>query len=196
MKIQLKKLLLSAALSLIAVSSFAQEEINPNIEDSSTKAAWYDVAWTHAKDTWNDGTLDLYIPAYTWHLPWAYSDAKIASLNSYPAGAGLGVSRFNSSGNFEGIYAMAFADSHNQPQYGIGYQWVPTWHPFDNDFRVGAGASVFITARADIGHYTPFPGILPVGTIGYKNVDLQATYIPGGGGFGNVAFVWAKIKFD
>lgn len=171
------------------------QETTPTAPNTQTNA-WYDTAWGHVKDTWKDGTLDLYVPAYTWHLPWAYSPAKVASLNNYPAGAGFGLSRYNESGNWEGMFAMAFADSHSQPQYATGYGWIPTWTTEDKDFRVGVGLEGFITARADIGNYTPIPGILPVASVGYKRVDIQATYVPGGRGFGNVVFIWTKIKLD
>ena len=50
--------------------------------------------------------------------------------------------------------------------------------------------------RSDVGHYTPFPLILPVGSISYKNVSVEGTYVPGGGGAGNVLFFWGRYRFE
>jgi palmitoyl transferase len=60
---------------------------------------------------------------------------------------------------------------------------------------VGAGATVFMMSRQDIFNYIPFPGLLPVGSLGYKNLSLQTSFVPGGDGFGNVLFTWAKWTF-
>ena len=91
---------------------------------------------------------------------------------------------------------------------GVMAGWVTTpWHPIPNTFvalavdartrkpRIGAGYGAFITARSDIGRYAPFPGVLPLGSIGYRNLDIQATFVPGGKHDGNVLFTWVKLSF-
>ncbi len=49
-------------------------------------------------------------------------------------------------------------------------------------FRKGWHADVgyvgFMMARKDINDYRPFPGILPVASIGTRDVSLNVTYIP------------------
>jgi len=164
---------------------------------ASTDAArsWYGSAWRHVSQTALDGGWDLYAPFYTYHMPFAYTAALLRTYNDYPAGGGLGRGRYNENGNWEGLVMMEFADSHSKPEYIGGYVWLATWRPVSEDSRLGAGLTGFITARSDIRRYTPIPGILPVGSIGYRFLDLQASFLPGGKNDGNVLFCWAKIAF-
>jgi palmitoyl transferase len=90
---------------------------------------------------------------------------------------------------------MGFQDSHFKPQWMTGYVWRAVWRPAE-DMRLGLGWTAFVMARADIGHYTPFPGILPTASIGYKKLSLETTYVPGARGAGNVLFFWGKWHFD
>ena len=128
-------------------------------------------------------------------MPYAYTPALLRSYNDFPYGLGIGKGRYNKSGNWEGMFVLEFADSHSKPEYEGGYAWIATWHPFANNFRAGAGVAGFITARSDIYHYMPFPGGLPLGSIGYKNLDIQTTFMPGGKNDGNVLFSWIKLSF-
>ncbi|HEX4047746.1 MAG TPA: lipid IV(A) palmitoyltransferase PagP [Elusimicrobiota bacterium] len=155
---------------------------------------WYGDGWGHLKDTWGKGGYELYLPFYTYHMPYAYSPALLRSYNDIPVGGGLGKGRFNERGNWEGLYVMEFADSHSRPQYEGGYAWISTWRPF-HGVRLGAGVTGFVFARSDIDRYTPLPGILPLASIGFKNLDIQTTFVPGGRNNGNVLFSWLKLSF-
>jgi palmitoyl transferase len=162
----------------------------------SQAGTWFGTARQHIMDTWEKGGYDLYVPFYTYHMPYAYTPELLRSYNDVPAGGGIGKGRYNESGNWEGMAALEFADSHGRPQYQAVYLWIPTWHLLaDKNFRVGAGLAGGIVARSDIDHYTPFPGGLPVGSIGYRFFDLQATFVPGLKNDGNVMFFWAKFSF-
>lgn len=166
---------------------------------SSESQSWYGKAWDtagqHLSDLWTKGDVELYVPFWSYHLPFAYSAEKRASYTEYPAGGGLGKGWYNASGNWEGVYVMGFQDSHAQPMYMAGYGWVPTWNPINEQSRIGVGATVFLFMRSDINGYAPTPGILPMATVGYGPVDVQVAYIPGGEGNGNVLFWWAKYSF-
>ncbi len=161
--------------------------------------SWYSNAWNtagqHLSDIWTKGDVELYVPFWSYHLPYAYSPEKRASYTEYPAGGGLGKGWYNTSGNWEGVYVMGFQDSHAQPMYMAGYGWVPTWNPINEKTRVGVGATVFLFMRSDINGYAPTPGILPMASVGYGPLDVQVAYIPGGEGNGNVLFWWAKYSF-
>ena len=64
-----------------------------------------------------------------------------------------------------------------------------------HNLKAGLGYTAFLTTRSDIGHYTPIPGILPIASLEYGKVSLDATYVPGGKGFGNILFFWGKFHF-
>jgi lipid IVA palmitoyltransferase len=188
------------ASALLLLLAFARPASAAGLPASSsdtvkTSGARYAGVRGHLRGIWEKGGYEWYEPVYTYHLPYAYSPSLLRSYNDFPAGIGLGKGRFNEHGNWEGVFAMEFADSHGRPEYEGGYGWIATWHPFSNLFRAGAGLTAFITARSDIMRYTPFPGVLPLGSLGYRNVDLQATFIPGGRNNGNVLFTWIKLSF-
>jgi hypothetical protein len=79
---------------------------------ASEHGAWYSRAWKHADDTWRHGGWEVYVPVYTFHMPFAYTPSLLRSYNDYPAGLGIGRGHYNASGNYEGFFAMEFADSH------------------------------------------------------------------------------------
>ena len=143
---------------------------------------------------WNEGTNDFYLPLRTHHLRFAYDRNKIDGYQEQPLGIGFGRSLYEE-GLWRGLYVLAFQDSHFKPSYMAGYahQWL--WKPAQ-DFRVGGGLTAFVMARSDIGHYTPFPGLLPTASIGYKNVSIETTYVPGTRGAGNILFFWGRIELD
>jgi hypothetical protein len=140
-------------------------------------------------------SLELYVPFETYHMPYAYSSALRRTYNDFPAGGGLGLGRYSANGTWRGAFALQFSDSHRKPQYNGGLAWIPTWHPFSDKLRLGAGLTALIIARSDIRRYTPFPVVLPLGSIGLWNVDVQSTFIPGFKGDGNVLFSWVKLSF-
>lgn len=180
--------------SVVVVGSPESKTTQSNDSQSWYSSAW-DTAGQHLSDIWNKGDIEVYVPFWSYHLPFAYSADKRSSYTEYPAGGGLGKGWYNASGNWEGIYAMEFQDSHGKPMYMGGYGWIPTWRPINDDFKIGAGLTAFMFMRSDIGNYAPIPGILPAATIGYGPVDVQVAYIPGGQGNGNVLFWWAKYSF-
>lgn len=142
------------------------------------------------------GSWEGYLPLYSYHLPYAYPPEKISQYTEIPLGFGIGKGIYNKNNNWEGIYGMTFKDSHGKYQFMGGYGWIPNWNiSKDGHWKIGAGATVFIMSRQDINNYIPFPGLLPVGSISYKNASLQTSFIPGGDGFGNVLFTWAKWSF-
>jgi len=153
-----------------------------------------DVICAKVSETWNQGDDDFYLPFHAHHLRSAYSDKEIDSFREENWGLGYGRSRYTLSGNWEGLYAMAFRDSDSKPEYFLGYshQWIygeqQSWH-------TGLGYTVFLTTRSSILRYTPIPGILPVASINYNRASINATYVPGGSGYGNIIFFWSRVGF-
>jgi palmitoyl transferase len=110
-------------------------------------------------------------------------------------GLGLGRGRYTEDGDWHGFYAMGFQDSHSKPEYQVGYGYKTFW-PVGGDFKAGIGYTVFIGARANYHNYAPFPAILPIISLEYaKAISLDAAYVPGGNGNGNVLFFWTKAHF-
>jgi len=90
---------------------------------------------------------------------------------------------------------MGFSDSHYKPTFMAGYAWVPMWNLGRSEVKVGVGLSGFLMSRQDYASGIPFPGVLPVASISYKNLAIQAAYVPGGQNNGNVIFMWGKWTF-
>lgn len=149
-------------------------------------------ACRHLDQLWDEGGHDLYLPLHTHHLRSTWSDEQIARFNETPWGLGYGRSRVRD-GRWESLYGMVFQDSNNKPQplIGYGYQWL--WGSPER-LRAGLGYTLLVTARDDIARYTPLPGILPIGSLQYGPVSLNASYVPGGRGFGNILFFWSRIE--
>ena len=71
---------------------------------------------------------DIYLPFISWHNRFMYDKEKTDRYNEMP-GAGVGVSRHHSNGNWSALYGMVFKDSHNEWQPVTGYAWEKGWHP-------------------------------------------------------------------
>ena len=146
---------------------------------------------------WYDGSIEGYGTGYAWHNRYTYTPERIQThhYNELAWGGGLGKGFFDEDGDWHGLYAMAFLDSHKNVQPIAGYGFVKMIH-FKYDFNAGVGFTLFVTERSDIFHGIPFPGIpLPLVTVGYNRFNIVATYIPGGRNVGNVLFVFGKWTF-
>lgn len=183
-----------ACAALTAPAGFATAGSSAS-ESNWMRSAW-DTAVDHVSTTWREGDIELYVPLYTWHLPFAYRQELLDSYTEYPGGFGLGKGRYNQSGNWEGMYAMGFRDSHGDPSFMLGYGWIPTWELGQSQVKVGVGLTGFLMSRSDYFGGIPFPGVLPVASLSYKSLALQAAYVPGGQNNGNVVFIWGKWTFN
>jgi palmitoyl transferase len=155
---------------------------------------WAQGACQRVEQVWNQGSDELYVTGYAWHNRAAYSDDKIKSFREESWGGGWGKGLYDADGDWNGLYAMAFLDSHGhvEPIAGYGYQKIAR---VGENTRLGIGYTAFMTARSDIFHYIPFPGVLPLVSVGYDKATFFATYIPGGKGNGNVLFMFGKWSF-
>ncbi|WP_423202721.1 lipid IV(A) palmitoyltransferase PagP [Legionella nagasakiensis] len=143
---------------------------------------------------WREGDNELYLTGYAWHNRYTYSKEKIDSYNEAAWGGGLGKSYYDQDGDWHGLYAFAFLDSHKNIEPIAGYAFLKTAHLNEN-IKIGAGVTLFITARSDIFNNIPFPGALPVLSLTYRKASLGALYIPGAQGAGNVLFLLGKYRF-
>jgi palmitoyl transferase len=156
--------------------------------------AWIKPVCSRLNQIWYEGDNELYITGYAWHNRYRYSPERVKTYNENAWGGGLGKSLIDEKGNWHGLYAFAFSDSHKNMEPILGYAWQKLFS-LNQDLKTGIGLSAFLTQRPDINNGIPFPGALPWLSVLYKRVTLSATYIPGHQDIGNVLFVFAKYRF-
>jgi palmitoyl transferase len=156
--------------------------------------SWFQSACSRLHQIWTEGSNDLYLTGYAWHNRYKYSPERVKKYNELAWGGGLGRGLYDEDGDWHGLYAFAFLDSHKNVEPIAGYAFLKTAHLNEN-LSIGGGLSAFVTARPDIFHGIPFPGVLPWASITYERLTLCATYIPGAKDAGNVLFLLAKWQF-
>ncbi|MFC3532753.1 lipid IV(A) palmitoyltransferase PagP [Vogesella facilis] len=188
---------LALSASMPAVASDAPEQQAAQ-DDASTgllarSRQLSDQALANMAATWQSSQYELYVPLHTWHNRAMYSADKIDGYNENPWGLGVGKYHYDADGDWHAWYAMAFLDSHHDVEPIAGYGYQKMWRP-GGDWRLGAGFTAGLTMRSDY-HYVPLPVVLPTVSAEYGRFSLQATYIPGAAGAGNVLFTWARWQF-
>jgi palmitoyl transferase len=181
-------------LSLIFLLAFSGTAL------AETGDSWFDAAEQKLVKIWNEGDNELYLPLRTYHLRSAYGHDTIKTLNEQPWGIGFGRGIYDADGDWHGLYFTGFQDSNFKPQYMLGYAY-QTWWRLADELKLGLGCTIFLTARSDTAHYTPFPGIVPTASLEYQRVSFNATFVPGtrmsdNSNFGNLFFFWAKVRLD
>ncbi len=151
----------------------------------------------HLYQTWTEGSTDLYLSGYAWHNRFTYSAERLREkkYNELAWGGGFGKGFFDEKGNWHGLYAFAFLDSHRNLEPTAGYAYLKVAN-LTKDFKAGLGFSVLVTSRSDILHNIPFPGAVPWAGVFYKKLSLKAAYVPGSSTNGNVLYVVGTYSFD
>lgn len=167
-------------------------------QDSESCTDW--PSWPRAicrrlHQIWTEGNNELYLSGYAWHNRYTYPRNKIHLYNEQAWGGGLGKGLYDEKGNWQGIFAFGFLDSHKNLEPVAGYAFLKVLH-LNQNMRIGAGYTILATMRPDIFHGYPFPGVLPWVSINYRSASLSATYIPGAKGAGNVLYVVGKWTFN
>lgn len=146
---------------------------------------------------WIEGNNDLYVSGYAWHNRFTYSSKWLQTkhYNEQAWGGGFGKGFFDEKGNWHGLYAFAFLDSHKNLEPAVGYAYLKVLNITEN-FKTGLGVSVLVTARPDIMNNIPFPGAAPWAGAFYKKFSIKAAYIPGASSNGNVLYVVGTYTFD
>lgn len=163
--------------------------------DDDNSAGWVDRAVKHVQEIWQEGRSDVYVPFHAYHVRSNYSKEDIREFREETWGLGYGRSRTVDDGNWEGVYGMAFLDSNSdvQPIAGYGYQWVKGEQ---RGLHAGAGYTALVTARARFANYMlPIPAVLPMASVGYNNVQVNSSFVPGFKGFGQIFFFWSTVSF-
>lgn len=186
------KKILASFLLMFSLATFS----NPDHQKESCShwISFLKPACLRLHQVWTEGRDELYISGYAWHNRYTYRPEKIKSYNEEAWGGGLGKGLFDEKGNWHGLYAIAFLDSHRHVEPAVGYAYLKIGR-ISNNLKAGIGYSVLVTSRVDIYNSIPFPGALPWASIFYKKTSLAATYIPGAAGAGNVLYILGKYTF-
>jgi len=176
----------------IVLLFFLGQSAGATTNDTCTNwPSWSKPACQRLHQIWTEGDNELYLSGYAWHNRYTYSREKIKKYNELAWGGGMGKGFYDEDGDWHGLYAFAFLDSHKNVEPIAGYAFLKIAN-LSEHIKVGGGASVFVTARPDIFHNIPFPGILPWFSLTYRRATLSATYVPGSQGAGNVLFLVAR----
>jgi hypothetical protein len=203
-KIRQKLVLFSmAAASLLAIPHTAAEPATPaerappaEQEEQENEAGIWQRSMAHLGDIARQGEWNLYLSGYAHHLRRSYSEKSRRVLNEKAWGAGFGKTLRNANGDDESLYFIGLRDSRRHAQWmaGYAYKWV---HGFDTGLEVGAGLTALMIRRQGLFGGVPFPGILPVASIGTQGVKLMATFIPHvaiRNNKGNVVLLFARFE--
>lgn len=123
------------------------------------------------------GTTDLYLSGYAHHGRSTYTRERLAELNEQAWGVGIGRRLRDDRGNDEMVYALGLSDSHRKPQLMAGYgrEWI---QPLGAGLEAGGGFTAMLMSRADYFHGIPFPMVLPIVSVGSRDIKLRASYVP------------------
>jgi lipid IVA palmitoyltransferase len=163
--------------------------------DTGIAPSFKSAASSELSKIWDEGATDVYLPLHTHHLRQAYSPELIASFNENPGGFGMGRSYKDADGGWHAMYAMAFKDSHYKVEPVVGYgRLYPVARAGDAGLNLGYTA--FITARNDIAHYAPIPGVFPMASVETGRLSLMTTFMPGRRNSGNIFFIFGKYTLS
>jgi hypothetical protein len=184
----------------LSISYYCNAEISLSVEESTILSQ----VQSEINNISTQGRWDVTLTGYAYHNSNRYTNGQMRALNNKAWGGGIGKVFRTDSGNDESLYAMVFQDSgrHLQWSAGYAYQWI---FPVANTgLEIGAGLTAALISRHDVFNRTPFPALLPLASIGSKNIKLMATYVPpvsvrkgdGKKSKGDLGLVFIKFAFD
>jgi len=148
-------------------------------------------------DTYEDGTTGMLVSGYSWHVPATWTPERRAELNANAWGGGIVRVAEEPDGDSHSVFVLVFKDSHSHAQWNVGYEYSKYWGP-RTGLQPGLGYTVMIVQRPDLAGGYPFPAVLPLASLRYRDATLFTTYIPtlnGGINHGSTLFVFGRIVF-
>jgi len=156
---------------------------------------WIDKGCRRVVDTYDNGSNELLVSGYSWHLPWSWTSERRQAEQEWAWGGGLARTVDRPDGDSESVFFLVFEDSHRQAQFNLGYAWRTYWGEREK-VQGGLGFTAMIIERPDIAGGWPVPVLLPLFTVRSQKVEALTTYIPNFGGginHGSVLYVFGKI---
>ena len=159
---------------------------------------WVNKGCRRLVDTYENGSNELLVSGYSWHLPWAWSADRRRAENAWAWGGGLARTVDRPDGDSESVFFLVFEDSHRQAQFNVGYAWRTYWGEREK-IQGGLGFTAMIIERPDIAGGWPVPVLLPLFTVRSQKVEVLTTYIPtlnGGVNHGSILYVFGKVSLQ
>ena len=184
----------------LGASFYCHAETNPSVEENTV----LEQVQSEIGKIVTQGKWDVTITGYAYHNPNTYTDNQLKALNDKAWGGGIGKVFRTNSGNDESIYAMVFRDSANYLQWSAGYAYQWIFPVASTGLELGAGLTAALISRHDVYNSVPFPALLPLVSIGSRNIKIMATYVPpisvnkgnGKKSKGDLGLVFVKFAFD
>lgn len=186
-------------LFLCIATHHAQAQTAPSATDGADQPGWFsrhiDAAENKLEDLYDNGELSIVLSGEAHHGRGTYTSQQIDNFTEKVWGLGMSKELRDDKGNEESMSFVVMADSHYVPQItaGYGYQWML---PLGGNWEAGIGYTAGLISRSDILKGAPFPGALPLASIGTRSTKLVASYIPrltGNKGNGDVLFLALRI---
>jgi palmitoyl transferase len=149
-------------------------------------------------DTYRQGSNEILLSGYAWHVPATWSPERRAELNSAAWGGGLARTVEEADGDTHTVFFLAFLDSHENVESQIGYAYHTYWGRRDS-LQFGLGYTAMIAQRPDIWNGVPFPVVLPLAALRYGKGTLEATYIPtlaGSINHGSTFYLFGRVGLE
>ncbi len=194
----LKKIRLSLVQTVLVAAVAAGISAPAQAMECADLWQWLNSSCRKLADTFNNGTNGVLVSGYAWHIPSTWTPEARAQENPYAYGLGWSRTVEQANGDADTVYFMAFDDSHSEVQYNLGYAWATYWGPREYP-QPGLGYTLAIIQRPDIASGWPFPAVLPLFNLRYREATLLSTYIPkfnSGINHGSVLFIFGQFNFN
>ena len=159
---------------------------------------WLETGCRRVADTWRDGNDEILFSGYSYHIPATWTPERRAELNEQAWGGGYGRTVEDANGDTHTVFYLGFLDSHRNWESNLGYAWSTYWGAHEN-LQVGLGYTAMLVQRPDIAAGVPFPAVLPLLTLRYRQANLVMTYIPtlgGGVNHGSTLYIFGRYTLD
>ena len=123
-----------------------------------------------------DSSYHMIVNGRSYHMEQPRNGQKL-NENNYGSGFQFEFARSYGAKWVPFVTGSAFSDSFNNLSYYVGGGESRRFF-IKNGWHFDIGYFAFLMARKDINDYKPFPGVLPVASIGTNDVSLNMTYVP------------------
>lgn len=139
-----------------------------------------------------DGSYHMILNGRSYHMQKPRNGKKL-NENNFGSGIQYEFGRQYGSKWVPFVTSSAFSDSFNNLSYYMGGGETRRFF-ISNGWHIDVGYVGFLMARKDVNNYNPFPGVLPVVSMGSRNISLNMTYVPKVGGDHVSELIFFQLK--